>query len=184
MEDKEIVELYLSRSEQAVALTQEKYGGALLRFAAGFLASDEDCEECVNEALFKAWRSIPPNRPDNLLAYLKRLTRCTAFDMADRRRAAKRTAELVSLTAELEECIPDGAADLEPEGSELKELMEGFLDTLPEDKRWVFVRRYWHGYSIRMIAAETGAGEGKLRTQLARTRKKLAQYLKERGLDK
>ena len=47
------------------------------------------------------------------LSYLARLTRCRAFNLIERRRAAKRSAQLVELTKELSECIPDPAQSFE-----------------------------------------------------------------------
>lgn len=181
MGDREIIRLFLARSEQAVAEAQEQYGKAMLRFAARFLSSDEDCEECVNEALFKAWSSIPPNMPQDLRAYLLRLVRCTALDLVDKQKAAKRSAELVSLTAELEECIPDKAQHFSHESSSLSEAIEGFLAALPKEKRAVFVKRYWYGESVRMISAETGFSESKIKTMLMRIRKKLKDHIERLG---
>ena len=183
MEDEEIIELFFLRSEQAVAEAQKKYSAEMQRFAGRFLSSPEDCEECVNEALFKAWRSVPPTRPENLRAFLLHLTRCTALNIVDRLYAGKRTAELVSLSRELEECIPDSRQDKDAEESRLSELINGFLSELPKEKRAVFVKRYWQGLTIAEIAKETGFGESKIKTMLMRTRKKLKEYMERHGED-
>ena len=41
------------------------------------------------------------------LGFLARLTRCRAFNLIECRRAVKRSVQLVELTNELSECIPD-----------------------------------------------------------------------------
>lgn len=50
MEDREIVELYWQRAEQALNETSRKYGGYLRRIAWNILQDDADAEECVNDA--------------------------------------------------------------------------------------------------------------------------------------
>lgn len=179
MEDKEIVELYLGRDEQALSETMQRYGGRLLRLAEHFLKDKRDAEECVSDTYVKAWNSIPPNRPDDLFAYLARICRCTAFNIVEREQAQKRSAQLVELTSELAECLPDRSADMEEDG--LSELLNGFLETLDRDKRAVFTGRYIFGDSIAEISKKTGFSESKVKTMLHRTRESLRKYLGRNG---
>ncbi len=181
MNDMSIVEMFYSRSEQAVDAAAKIYGERLRRLAMSFLGSEQDAEECLNDVYMKAWRSIPPNKPDDLFGYLARLTRCTAFDMIDKRSAVKRSAQLVELSSELEECIADPAEDMS--GSELAELMDSFLGSLKPYKRRIFVLRYFYGYHIAEISQQTGFSESKINTVLSRTRKALREYLKGKGVD-
>lgn len=180
MEDKEIIGLFFEREERAVDETMKKYGARLRRLALSFLGDDQDAEECVSDAMLNVWRTIPPNKPDELFGYLARLTRCRAFNLIERRRAAKRSAQLVELTKELSECIPDPTQSFEK--SELTELINSFLTGLKPEKRRVFVLRYMIGYSIKEISKETGFSESKLKTLLLRLRKQLKDYLKEKGV--
>lgn len=108
MEDHEIVCLYWSRDEGAVRLSQEKYGEPLRRLACRILHSVEDAEECVSDTYLKAWQSIPPNRPEHLGAYLFKICRRLALGKLDWNHAHKRSAQIVELTAEMEQCIPAG----------------------------------------------------------------------------
>lgn len=181
MEDKDITALYFERSEQAVSETAAKYGGRFRRLALSFLDSEQDAEECINDALMKTWQSIPPNKPDDLFAYVARIVRCTAFNMIDRRQAAKRSALTVELTSELEECIPDRMAESDAP-QELSELLNRFLASLPRDKRSIFIKRYWHGLSIAEICEATGFSESKVKSQLSRTRKELGKFLDRKGV--
>ncbi|MBR6873639.1 MAG: sigma-70 family RNA polymerase sigma factor [Ruminococcus sp.] len=180
MEDKEIIGLFFEREERAVDETMKKYGARLRRLALSFLGDEGDAEECVSDAMLNVWRTIPPNKPDELFGYLARLTRCRAFNLIERRRAAKRSAQLVELTKELSECIPDPTQSFEK--SELTELINSFLTGLKPEKRRVFVLRYMIGYSIKEISKETGFSESKLKTLLLRLRKQLKDYLKEKGV--
>ena len=70
MDDKRIIELFFAREERAIAETEKKYG-ALCRYIAGnVLASSEDVEECVSDVLLALWNAIPPDKPEDLCAYV------------------------------------------------------------------------------------------------------------------
>ncbi|MBE6876369.1 MAG: RNA polymerase sigma factor [Ruminococcus sp.] len=178
MEDNEILELFYQHDERALQEVSAKYGGKLWRFALHFLGNDSDAEECLNDVYFKAWNAVPVQKPEYLSAYLMQICRYTAFSMIDRKSAQKRNAVLVELTAEMEQCIPDTAPEQQ---TELSELLNEFLGTLPKEKRMIFVRRYWYGDNIQDIAEAFHCRESRIKTILFRTRKKLELFLKERG---
>lgn len=180
--DAELVKLYLARDNTAVELTMRKYGKRLMRFASGFLADERDAEECVNDAFLKAWNSIPPQQPDDLFPYLARLCRFTAYDIIEKKNTVKRGAQVVELTREMEECIPDTSGDEDMPSEELTAALNAFLGTLPRETRSVFVRRYWFGDSVSEIAVRFGFSESKVKTSLHRTRGKLRKYLLKKGV--
>ena len=95
MDDKGIIDLYFARDEKAIDETMKSYNGRLLRFASRFLSDPRDAEECVNDAYVRAWDTIPPNRPNNLFAYLAALCRNAALDVVKKNSAQKRSAQLV-----------------------------------------------------------------------------------------
>ena len=100
--DREIVELYWQRSERAIQLTHERYGGLCTRVAMNILGDPSDAEECVNDTYLKAWKSIPPERPRALGAFLTRITRNLALDRYRTKRRQKRDGEFtVMLSAYL-----------------------------------------------------------------------------------
>lgn len=107
MNDTYILDLYWSRNEQAIEETDKVYGGTLLRFSQRILENRQDAEENVSDTYMRAWESIPPQRPVYFKAFLMKICRCLALDRLDWRKAAKRNAELVSLTEEMASCIPD-----------------------------------------------------------------------------
>ena len=63
MEDKQIIELYWRRAEEAIQETAIKYGRLCQYIAQNILSSPEDSEECVNDAWLGLWNAIPPKRP-------------------------------------------------------------------------------------------------------------------------
>lgn len=107
MDDKQIINLFFQRDEDAINAVDEKYGSKLNALAANMLQSREDGLECVNDTYMKAWNSIPPARPEYLFAFLAASARNIAIDMIRKNNAGKRQAKVVELTKELEECIGD-----------------------------------------------------------------------------
>ncbi|WP_238727761.1 RNA polymerase sigma factor [Lactobacillus delbrueckii] len=53
----------------------------------------EDVEECLNDTCLKAWNTIPPKRPQSLLAYLGRVTRNGALNMVRDQNRQKRAGD-------------------------------------------------------------------------------------------
>ena len=90
MTDASIIALYLKRSEQAIAESQNAYGRYCYRVAEGILNDASDSEESVNDTWLAAWDSIPPTLPQSLRAYLGTLTRRISIDRLRKRRAEKR----------------------------------------------------------------------------------------------
>ena len=89
---------------------------------------------------------------------------------------------MVSLTQELESCIPDRSLERRLEGEEIGRLLNLFLESLSLENRLIFLRRYWYTDSIQEITARYHITESKVKTQLHRTRKKLQQYLAKEGI--
>ena len=182
MEDSKIIELFFARDEDAIRHTADTYGRRLFLLAERIVKNDEDAEESVSDTYLRAWDTIPPRKPRHFFAYLAKLCRNFALDKLDWKTAAKRNAEVVSLTQEMEACIPDGTRDRELEDRELGRILDAFLRTLPPENRMVFLRRYWYVDTIGEIAVRYGISESAVQMRLNRTRTKLAEYLEKEGI--
>lgn len=182
MDDSEILELFFARDEDAIRHTHDTYGRRLFTLADNIVRNDEDAEESVNDTYLKAWETIPPKKPVYFFAYLAKICRNFALKKLDWKNAAKRSAEVVSLTQEMEGCIPDSSRDRELEAKELGRILDSFLRTLSEDNQMVFLRRYWYVDTIAEIAVRYGISESAVLMRLNRTRSKLAVYLEKEGI--
>lgn len=182
MEDSAIIELYWSRDETAIRETDAAYGKKLLSLSQRILSSPEDAGECVNDTYLETWNTIPPQRPNFLYAFLCKICRYISFGRLDWNSAAKRRADLISLTEELEQTIPDNRSQQELDARELGRILSRFVTTLPEDSRLIFLRRYWHLDTTEEIARRYGFTQSKVKTQLHRTRAKLYAYLEKEGI--
>lgn len=181
MEDSQIIALYFQRDEDAIRQTALQYGSKLYALAHRILENREDAEESVSDTYLKTWNSIPPTRPEHFFAYLAKICRFAAFGRLDWRNAAKRKAEMVELTAEMELCIPDLRQELQLESEELGRLLNAFLGTLNEESRRIFMRRYWYADSVEEIAQRYGIGQSKVKTRLMRARNALRSFLEKEG---
>ena len=183
MEDREIVALYLRRDEGAIKCTAERYGSRLRALALAITGDSQSAEECENDAYLAAWNSIPPKRPeDYFFPFLARIVRNQALNLCRGRDARKRGARLEELSRELEQCLPgDVSVESELDRRELGRMLNGFLAGLPEDKRRVFLRRYWYMEPVGDIARRFGYSQSKVKSMLARCRTQLRAYLEQEG---
>lgn len=183
MDDKEIVDLYWNRNEQAIIATAEKYGSYCSSIALRILENVSDAEECINDTYQAAWTSIPPNRPAILSTYLGKLTRRICLKVLRNQDAQKRGNGVIALSLEeLHECIPsDFKVDDSVGFKELTATINHFLAQLPINERRVFVLRYWHTYPINTICEQLGFSKSKVESMLHRTRAKLRKQLIKEG---
>ncbi len=185
MEDSKIIELYFERSEQAIPETAKKYGAYCKTVAKNILGSEEDAEECLNDTYFAAWNSIPPAVPEKLVLFLGKITRNLSLNRYRKDKTEKRGGKETSAVFEEMEEVVSGNDDIEKnfERREVLSAVNEFLGTLPEEKRSIFICRYWYFDSIEDIAKRFGRKESGIYSELERTRKKLRKYLSERGYE-
>ena len=183
MDDSDIVDLYLKRDESAISLTAIKYGPKLRRIADNILDDETAAEECENDTYLEAWNIIPPNEPRTyLFSFLAKITRHISIDICRKNASLKRSASFCELTKEMEECIPSGEGVEDAlDGTLLNGVINKFLGTLTEDKRNIFVRRYYFFDTVTEIAERYGISESKVKTTLFRVREKLRDHLRKEG---
>ena len=182
MEDTQIIDLFFSRDQQAIQQTEKKYGRLCYHIAWNILSSREDAEESVSDTYMKAWENIPPTKPTFFYAYLAKICRFLAMGKLDWNNAAKRKAEVVELSDEMENCIPDLSRETQIQSQELGALLNEFLGTLSPENRQIFMRRYWYAESISEIAQRFHLGESNVKTKLMRTRNALRSFLEKEGI--
>ena len=185
VDDSKIIQLYWDRNELAIPATSEKYGNYCGSIARNILGNAEDAEECVNDTYWNAWNSMPPNKPTVLSVFLGKITRNLSFNKYKQICADKRGGgELPAVLDELSEVIPS-RDDVQQslDHKELTQAINAFLETLPAEKRSIFVCRYWYADSVATIAGRCGVREGTVSMTLHRLREKLKRYLTERGFD-
>lgn len=182
MEDSKIIEFLFARNEAGIKHMDDTYGRRLFVLADNIVRNGQDAEESVSDTYLKAWNTIPPKSPTHLFAYLAKICRNFALKKLDWKTAAKRNAEVVCLTQEMESCIPDRRREGDLDRMELRRILEEFLESLPRESRLIFLRRYLYVDTVAQIAQRYGISESKVKTQLHRTRGKLRAALAKEGI--
>ena len=170
--DRQLEELQRRReeAEAAIAESSAKYGGYCYQIAFRILALREDAEECVGDTWLRAWEAMPPSRPGRLDTFLGKITRNLSLDRWRALRAQKRWQGQAELA--LTELV---------EAAALAESLNRFLESLPQEKRVLFVRRYWYLCSVEELAAWSGRRRGAVSAALFRLRQDLREHLEREG---
>lgn len=182
MEDERILELFWQRSELAIRELEQKYGRLCRRVARGVLTDAQDAEECVSDALLAVWNSVPPARPDSLMAYLCRTVRNQALKKYRYNRAEKRDGCAALPLEELAAGL--GGSDTTAEEVDARLLGQAinvWLHGLTPERRRIFVLRYWYSASVDEIARAMACSQSKVKSALFRMRGELRAYLEKEG---
>lgn len=184
MEDEKIIGLYWNRKEEAISETSSKYGKLCFFIANNILASHEDSEECVNDTYLGVWNAIPVQRPSRFSVFVSRITRNLALKKYEYLHAEKRNSDAVCSFEELDDCV-SGKEYIENavENRLIEQTVNTFLWRQEQEKRNIFIRRYWYFESIESICKRTGYSQSKIKSLLFNMRKKLRDYLESEGIE-
>ncbi len=182
MEDKRIIDLFFERNEDAIKETQAKYGRLCHKLAYNILNDSADVEECVSDTYLQLWNKIPPEKPNNLTAFVCKIVRNLSLKKLEYNRAKKRSPYATVSMSELEETLPDHRYAKEVEDESLGRLINTFLRGQKAQVRNVFVRRYYFHDDIAEIAERYSFSQAKVKSMLFHTRNKLKKFLIEQGV--
>ena len=183
-EDSKIIELFFARDEKAISETHSKYGRYCYSIAYNIIGVNEDCEECVNDTLVKAWNAIPPQKPKKLSAFLGKITRNLSLNRFFEKTADKRgSGQTAAVLDELAECVSSGVTTEDiSDNNTLRHALNDFLSCLEPEKRIIFMQRYWYMMPVKAIAAEHSSTESRIKMILLRTRSELKEHLIKEGI--
>lgn len=182
MDDSKIIELFFERSESAIIQTSIKYNALCLSIATNILGNTEDSEECVNDTFLTLWNNIPPQKPENLSAYICRIIRNLSLKKLEHNLAKKRDTRITISLSELEEVLPDEAICDKFDDEEIGRIISEFLKKEKADARNVFIRKYWYFDSVSAIAIRYKFSESKVKSMLYHTRNRLKKHLIKEGV--
>lgn len=185
MQDEKIIELYWERNESAIRETQTVYEKYLSKIIYNVLGNLQDSTECLNDTYFRIWNSIPPNRPAVFSTYIGKIARETAIDAYRKQNRSKRKASEYTLALdEISECV-SGRENTEKavEAKILGKEISSYLRTVSEDKRTVFIMRYYYADSVKDISKHMNMSESRVKSILHRMRKGLKKHLEKEGFE-
>ena len=181
MEDHTLLNMLFARQDSALQALLARFGKRLYQTAYNILGSKEDAEEIVNDALLAIWNAIPPAHPEPLEGYVYRTGRNIALKKLRFQSAQKRSSAFDLSLEELSGVLPDNCLEEALDARALGQCINAFLGTLSEQNRRIFLRRYWFGDSLEVLAKEQGSNVNAITVRLSRIRKQLKEYLNKEG---
>jgi RNA polymerase sigma factor (sigma-70 family) len=163
--DHALAERFAGGDESAFAVLFERHRRSVLAVCMGVLGSRQDAEDAAQDAFAALALSLRKGVPENLPAWLMRVARNAAIDVARRRRIDVRA----------EEGVPDRATSGEGMKAELESVMAGIRE-LPEAQRTALLMRELAGHSYREIATLLEVDEAAVHGLIARARISLRSY--------
>lgn len=170
--DAELIARYRRGDEQAAAELVRRHSTALARFLAVQGAPDEELDDLVQDAFFKAFRALGGFR--GTAAFRTWLLTIGSNLLKDRRRQWKRR-QIVALSPE----EPDPGADPsgEADAAILAERLAQGIARLARLQREVFVMRAQQGVEYAEIARALDMTEGAARVHFHHAVKRLREWL-------
>ena len=179
MKDDQILSALLDRKESALDQLNLSYGRLFRSILWEILEDNQDVEECANDTLLAVWNSIPPNRPQNLPAYICKIARRIGIDRLRYRTRKKRGSGYAVALSELENCLPDTQISNPEDSLHIRNVLSQFLRELDIVTRVLFIRRYIWLESISGLAERYHMAENTVSAKLSRARKKLKKVLEK-----
>lgn len=181
MKDITLIELLTTHNEIAIIEVEKEYKNYLKSIALRILKNNQDADECVNDTLEKIWNTIPPLVPKSLKAYIGTLIRNISLDCYRKNHMNKRNSDFLDILDECNDCGNDSTS-ITVEMKEISTSISNFLRDQKEEKRFLFIGRYYYGYSNIELAKKRNITEGKVKMTLSRMRNELRKYLEKDGI--
>lgn len=181
--DNTLVDRILAGEPALFEHIMRRHNQRLFRAARAILNDDAEAEDVMQEAYTRAFAHLGQFRGDAQLATW--LTKIAVHEALARVRRRRRLAPLPPDDDVEALPMPDRPTPPNPEreanNAELRRLLEGAIDELPETYRTVFVLREVEGLSTAMTAECLGVSEEVVKTRLSRARVRLRDRLYERA---
>lgn len=183
VKDDAIIELFWQRNDEAITLTDRKYGKMIFTVCHNILHSKQDSEECQNSTYMKLWNAIPPEKPFSLKSFAARVARLCAIDRLRKDTRKKRVSNSpVHSLYDLDDAISSGTSvSDEFDIKKLAEIINGFLSTLSKDNLYIFVMSYYFCEKQEKIANNLSISRRTLNYRLSEMKKALKELLRKEG---
>ena len=143
----------------------------------------QDAQDCMQEAMLKAWRAIGQYRGDCALeTWLYRIAATVCVDFLRRQ---KRLPETESADELAESGVQPVDASPTPDEAAIRaesaDNIRAAIDSLPGDMRTVIILYALQGQPYEAIAQATNTAVGTVKSRLNRARQKITKFLSESG---
>lgn len=156
-----------------------KYSQRLYSFSAKYLKSTEEAEEVVQEVFLYIWDKKDGLKPDNSFnAYIFTIAYniIKKYFIKKSRDNAFKDDLLYALLKQ------ENNLDQIIDYKSLLEKVELIIDSLPNRRKEIFIKRKYHGLSVKQIADELGISPNTVENQLASAQKQIRDEMKKEKL--
>lgn len=178
MNEKKLLRRLRRGDESVLPELIRKYSGYAYAIAFNILShalGEEDIEEVVSDSFLSIWENRASIETEMLKAYLAAVVR----------NKAKTALRKYHAEEPLDDDILQISIPNQPEQkillSELREIAHDAVDSLDEPDREIFQRYYFLYQKTEEISRALGLKDATVRARLSRGRKRLKDYLEERG---
>ncbi|MEO7129627.1 MAG: RNA polymerase sigma factor [Rhodoferax sp.] len=185
LSDVEIAQRIAGGDRDALRQLMKRYNQTLYRTARSILKDDAEAEDAVQEAYIQAYRAMDGFRGDAKLSTW--LVRIVVNESIGRARKRARRAEVIQLNGSMEQYEDLAEAPMSETSSEqpehamvraeMRHLLEGKIDQLPDGFRTVFVLRALEEMTVDEAAVCLGIPPATVRTRYFRAKGLLREAL-------
>jgi RNA polymerase sigma-70 factor (ECF subfamily) len=182
--DEDVVKRVLGGETALYEILMRRYNQRLYRVARSILRNDGDAEDVMQEAYVRAYEHL--NQFAGQARFSTWLTKIAVYEALGRLRRQGRTENLDSVLDSDRHVMARMTSDTrDPERQaydhELRIVLEGAIDSLPETYRLVFMLRAVEGMSVAETAGCLDIGVEAVKTRLHRARSLLRKDLQQRA---
>jgi RNA polymerase sigma-70 factor (ECF subfamily) len=182
--DEDVVKRVLGGETAVYEILMRRYNQRLYRVARSILRNDGDAEDVMQEAYVRAYEHL--NQFAGQAKFSTWLTKIAVYEALGRLRRQGRTENLDSVLDSDRHVMARMTSDTrDPERQaydhELRIVLEGAIDSLPETYRLVFMLRAVEGMSVAETAGCLDIGVEAVKTRLHRARSLLRKDLQQRA---
>jgi RNA polymerase sigma-70 factor (ECF subfamily) len=178
MSDADLMAAVVRRKGDAIQEIYRRYESRLRAVIQSVLHEDGETDDALNDVFLQLWDHADRFIPEKgLHGFLVTLARRRALDRLRRRLAYGRATDRFETELKAELTAENRFNDFEPANSDLTNLLQNVIGTLPQAQQEVVQLTYFQGLSQREIAAHKSIALGTVKTRLGLAQKKLYNQL-------
>jgi RNA polymerase sigma-70 factor, ECF subfamily len=178
MSDADLMAAVVQRDADAIQEIYRRYESTLRAVIQSVLHEDGETDDALNDVFLQLWEHANRFIPEKgLHGFLVTLARRRALDRLRRRLAYRRATDRFEIELKAELRVENRFHDFQPPNSDLTDLLQNVIATLPEPQQEVVQLAFFEGLSQREIAARKSIALGTVKTRLQLAQKKLFNQL-------
>jgi len=176
--DAELMEAVDRGESDAIEEISKRYESSLRSAIQSVLHDEGETDDVLNDVLLQLWHQADRFNPaKGLPGFLVTIARRRALDRLRRRLAYRRATDRFEIELRATHQNNMTMQEFQPSNSDLAELLQGVIGTLPVAQQEVVRLAFFEGLSQREIAARKSIALGTVKTRLQLAQKKLFNQL-------